>query len=72
MPLKVATAKQAKVYQLNLDGGKVEVKQKKPRVYEEAEQQALYFSWLRQMEPKYPALRWIFSTLNGLAWKRGL
>jgi hypothetical protein len=66
MPVR-ATKRQARAYQLNLEGGADEVKQKrKPAFREEQRHQVLLFTRRLQLMEKYPDLRWMFSTLNGI------
>lgn len=62
-----ATKRQARMYQLNLEGGADEVKQKrKPPFKEEHRHQVLLFTRRLQLMDRYPDLRWMFSTLNGI------
>ena len=61
-----ATRKDVKAYQLNLSGGKEEAPPKRRRNNEEAQHQALLFVNRLLMLGKYPFLRWLFATLNGL------
>jgi hypothetical protein len=61
-----ATKQQAKIYQQTLDGGLEEAKPKRKHSNEEAQHQALLFAWRRDYVETYPALRWLFATLNGV------
>jgi len=62
-----ATRKQARTYQLNLDGGADEVKEKRAKsLNEEHRHQVLLFTRRLQLMDKYPDIRWMFSTLNGI------
>jgi hypothetical protein len=65
MPLK-ASRRQARAYQLNLEGGADEVTPRKQRFDEEHRHQVLLFDRRLQFLEKYPDLRWMFSTLNGI------
>jgi hypothetical protein len=65
MPLRVTT-KQAKLYQLTLDGGAEEVKRRRPHRQIELALQGLLFDHIKDMTPTYPALEWIFATLSGV------
>lgn len=65
MPLRV-TSKEAKVLQLTIEGGAEEVKQKGKRDNEEEREQALFFARRDEYKDRYPALQWMFATLNGV------
>jgi hypothetical protein len=67
-----ATRKDARAYQLNLSGGKEEAAPKRRLNNEEAQHQALLFVNRLLMLQKYPVLRWLFATLNGLFIPRHL
>lgn len=65
MPLRVTKA-EARAYQTTLDGTTVEVTERKKPVREEAMHQAALMRHRKQMEPIYPNLQFLFSTLNGI------
>ncbi len=63
---------QAKSYQLNIDGGTDEVTTKRRKNNAEEQAQTLIFQERDTQALKYPALLWLFSTLNGVFLPPGL
>lgn len=62
-----ATKAVARMYQLTIDGQAEEVTPKKrPRDNEEEREQALLFARRKEYLEKYPDLRYLFATLNGV------
>jgi hypothetical protein len=55
-----------KLFQLTIDGGAEVVKTRRKPRNEEAQHQAALFRERNLLEAKYPQLRFVFSTLNGL------
>ncbi len=60
------TAAEARAYQLNLDGEAEEVTPKPQRNHEEETAQIALFTIRKIRVERYPDLRWMYSTLNGI------
>ena len=66
MPVPMSK-RDARILQLRLDGDSAaDVTPRKPRKQREAREQRLLFAWRERLLPKYPRLRWLFATWNGV------